>query len=71
MTFTERLDRFNRLATELARSGRFKNYEGVTLELRLEHDYPMAHAWLDSHGARARIDHLCDLARKANDTEGR
>ncbi|MDQ2861390.1 MAG: hypothetical protein M3T55_11850 [Pseudomonadota bacterium] len=64
MTKAERHDRIDRRAAELARTGRFRDWQEIESQLRFEPGCHEAPAWLDSRSTRDYLDRLCDLARK-------
>jgi hypothetical protein len=50
------------LADDLAKSGRYRGYAGIELELR-DRGYPEAEQWLFDTTLRHRLSSMCDLAR--------
>ena len=56
-------ERIERLATELARSGRFSGWLSIEHHLRFEEGMPEARHALDNERIRERLDQLCQEAR--------
>ena len=59
MTKAERRAFVSRRAEELARTGRFADWQAIEFRLRYVEGYSEARGWLDSHFIRERLDTLC------------
>ena len=54
----------DRLAPELARSGRFKGWYDIEVHLRLKEGLPEARNWLNNATTRRYLNQLCREAQK-------
>ena len=57
-------ERIDRLAPELARTGKFSGWLSIEHHLRFQEDLPEARHWLDDPITRKNLDRLCQEARK-------
>lgn len=56
-------------ARNLARSGRYANWEAVQTDTKAAHNIDAAETWFRAAAFRAQLNQLCELARKG--TPGR
>jgi len=62
-TKQDKKEYINRRALELARSGKFDDYQGIELYLRFKEDLPEARGELDSPGLRQMLNDACKQAK--------
>ena len=61
---SEKLERIQNRARELARSGKFIGWRPVAFELQFESGYADAFQWLYNPSTKEELDTLCSEARK-------
>jgi hypothetical protein len=59
-----KLQHLQRLAFELAHSGKFIGWRQITFELQFEKGFEIAREWLHTPETRKELDELCQEARR-------